>query len=36
EDQGRDWSDAVQKLTDATIKRVDEMLVEKEKDIRQV
>lgn len=36
EDQGRDWSDAVQKLTDATIRRVDEMLVEKEKDIRQV
>ncbi|CAG4920098.1 unnamed protein product [Acidocella sp. C78] len=36
EDQGRDWADRVQKLTDATIKKIDELLVEKEKDIRQV
>lgn len=36
EDVGRDWSEQVQKLTDATIKRIDELLVEKEKDIRQV
>ncbi|OZB23487.1 ribosome-recycling factor [Acidiphilium sp. 34-64-41] len=36
EDQMRDWSDAVQKLTDAMIKRIDELLVEKDKDIRQV
>jgi ribosome recycling factor len=36
EDVGRDWSEQVQKLTDATIKRIDELLLEKEKDIRQV
>jgi ribosome recycling factor len=36
EDVGRDWSEQVQKLTDATIKRIDELLAEKEKDIRQV
>jgi ribosome recycling factor len=36
EDLAKDWSTEVQKLTDAYIKRVDESLVEKEKDIRQV
>ncbi|HYP63516.1 MAG TPA: ribosome recycling factor [Acidocella sp.] len=36
EDDERDWSDQVQKLTDGYIKRVDESLAEKEKDIRQV
>ena len=30
------WTDEVQKLTDGYIKRVDEALAEKEKDIRQV
>ncbi len=36
EDDERDWSDQVQKLTDGYIKRVDDALAEKEKDIRQV
>ncbi len=36
EDDERDWSDEVQKLTDGYIKRLDENLAEKEKDIRQV
>jgi ribosome recycling factor len=36
EDDERSWSDEVQKLTDAYIKRLDESLAEKEKDIRQV
>ncbi len=36
EDLGRDWADQIQRLTDAMIKRIDEMLLEKEKDIRQV
>jgi ribosome recycling factor len=36
EDVAKDWSTEVQKLTDAYIKRVDEALAEKEKDIRQV
>jgi ribosome recycling factor len=36
EDDERDWAEKVQKLTDATIKRLDESLAEKEKDIRQV
>ena len=36
EDVSRDWSERVQKLTDAMIKRIDEVLLEKEKDIRQV
>jgi len=36
EDIARDWSDIVQKSTDQYIKRIDETLVEKEKDIRQV
>ena len=36
EDEERDWSEQVQKLTDGYIKRVDESFAEKEKDIRQV
>jgi ribosome recycling factor len=36
EDQERDWGNEVQKLTDAYIKRIDDLLAEKEKDIRQV
>jgi ribosome recycling factor len=36
EDDERDWADQIQKLTDATIKRLDDSLAEKEKDIRQV
>ncbi|MGE0415299.1 MAG: ribosome recycling factor [Acetobacteraceae bacterium] len=36
EDVAKDWQDEVQRLTDQYIKRVDEALVEKEKDIRQV
>jgi ribosome recycling factor len=36
EDLAKDWSTEVQKLTDSYIKRVDETLAEKEKDIRQV
>ena len=35
DDSGR-WSDEVQKLTDQYIKRIDESLVEKEREIRQV
>jgi ribosome recycling factor len=36
EDVAKDWSVEVQKLTDAYIKRVDEVLADKEKDIKQV
>jgi ribosome recycling factor len=36
EDDERDWADQVQKLTDSFIKKLDENLAEKEKDIRQV
>jgi ribosome recycling factor len=36
EDDERDWSEQVQKLTDGYIKRLDELLADKEKDIRQV
>ena len=36
EDDERDWSEQVQKLTDGYIKRLDETLGEKDKDIRQV
>ncbi|HQT68439.1 MAG: ribosome recycling factor [Rhodospirillales bacterium 20-60-12] len=36
EDDERDWADQVQKLTDGYIKRIDEALAEKERDIRQV
>ena len=36
EDLSRDWQDEVQKSTDQYVKRIDEMLTDKEKDIRQV
>jgi len=36
EDLAKDWADSVQKLTDQFIKKVDEALADKEKDIRQV
>ena len=36
EDEAKDWSDEVQKLTDSTIKRIDEGLAEKEREIKQV
>jgi ribosome recycling factor len=36
EDQAKDWHGDVQKLTDQFIKKVDEALADKEKDIRQV
>ena len=36
EDDLKHWSDDVQKLTDAYIKRIDEALTEKDKEIRQV
>ena len=36
EDDVKDWSDEVQKLTDSYIKRIDESLAEKDKEIRQV
>lgn len=36
EDLAKVWTGEVQKLTDAYVKRVDEALAEKEKDIRQV
>jgi ribosome recycling factor len=36
EDVVKDWSDEVQKLTDAYVKRVDDALAEKDKEIKQV
>ena len=36
EDVAKHWAEDVQKLTDQYIKRVDEMLTEKERDIKQV
>jgi len=36
EDLAKDWSEEVQKLTDQFIKKVDEALADKEKDIKQV
>ncbi len=36
EDESKTWSDEVQKLTDGYIKRIDEALAEKDKEIRQV
>ena len=36
QDEHRTWSEKVQKLTDDHIKRVDESLVQKEKEILQV
>jgi ribosome recycling factor len=36
EDDARAWQDEVQKLTDQYVKRIDESLADKERDIRQV
>lgn len=36
EDLAKTWSDEVQKLTDQYVKRIDDALADKEKDIRQV
>ncbi len=36
EDESKTWADEVQKLTDGYIKRVDESLADKEKEIKQV
>ena len=36
DDTGRCWSDEVQKLTDSYIKRIDDSLAEKEREIKQV
>ncbi|MEJ0045404.1 MAG: ribosome recycling factor [Rhodospirillales bacterium] len=36
EDEAKDWSEQVQKLTDGVIKRIDDGLVEKEREIKQV
>ncbi len=36
EDESKNWSEEVQKLTDSYIKRIDEALAEKDKEIRQV
>jgi len=35
-DEQKDWADEVQKLTDQYIKRIDESLIEKEREIKQV
>jgi ribosome recycling factor len=36
EDEMKDWSDQVQKLTDGYIRRIDDSLTDKDKEIRQV
>ena len=36
EDEVKNWADEVQKLTDSYVKRVDESLVEKDREIKQV
>ena len=36
EDDVKDWSDVVQKLTDSYVKRIDENLAEKDREIKQV
>ncbi|HTR16856.1 MAG TPA: ribosome recycling factor [Acetobacteraceae bacterium] len=36
EDEGKHWTDEVQKLTDQYIKRIDESLADKEREIKQV
>jgi len=36
EDEAKDWSDEVQKMTDGYIKRIDDNLVDKEREIKQV
>ena len=36
EDDAKKWSDEVQKLTDQYIKKIDDSLADKDRDIRQV
>ena len=36
EDDVKDWSDVIQKLTDSYVKRIDDSLAEKDREIRQV
>lgn len=36
EDESKDWADEVQKLTDGYIKRIDDQLAEKDREIKQV
>ena len=36
EDDVKAWSDAVQKLTDSYVKRIDDSLAEKDREIKQV
>ncbi|MBE7211598.1 MAG: ribosome recycling factor [Gluconacetobacter diazotrophicus] len=36
EDEVKDWSDVVQKLTDGYVKRIDDALAEKDREIKQV
>ena len=36
EDDVKDWSDAVQKLTDSYVKRIDDSLADKDREIKQV
>ena len=36
EDDTKDWTEAVQKLTDGYVKRIDEALADKEREIKQV
>jgi ribosome recycling factor len=36
EDEAKDWTDQVQKMTDQYIKRIDEAFVDKEREIKQV
>lgn len=36
EDESKDWADEVQKLTDGYVKRIDEQLADKDREIKQV
>jgi len=36
EDEAKDWADEVQKLTDSYVKRIDDSLADKEREIKQV
>ena len=36
EDDSKDWTEAVQKITDGYVKRIDDSLVDKEREIKQV
>ncbi len=36
EDDSKDWTEAVQKITDGYVRRIDDSLVEKEREIKQV